>query len=165
MRKKSKYKPRGVVVDVMSWLKSGMQRANQVDNGSIITQTRIKNHLAIEALRKGQASKDDMDAIITAFNVTEALCLRGIGDDYRTEITAGQQAVFDIGFRSVKHMKFIATGPELQAINLTMEIHDAQLDICTVAELEEALDYIWEQIRLKKVRRIPVPQSSEPQPT
>lgn len=157
MRKRSKYKPKGVRLDVMSWIKSGMLKANAVGGGSIITQTRIKNHIAIEALRKGEATKDDMDAMISAFNVTEALAIQGMGAEYKTEIRAGQDALYNIGARAKEKGRFVLTGPELTAINTTMEIHDAQLDVCTVAELEKALDYVWEQIRQRKVRRIPAP--------
>ena len=157
MRKKSKYKPRGVRLDVMAWVKSGMMLTSKVGGGSIITQTRIKNHISIEALRKGEAGFDDIDTLINAFNVTEALAIMKIGDDYRAEIRAGQDALFTLGVRAKEKGRFVATGPELMSINLAMEIHDAQLDICTVAEMEKALDYVWEQIRLKKARRIPAP--------
>lgn len=157
MRKKSKYKPKGVRLDVMSWVKSGMMLTSKVGGGSIITQTRIKNHISIEALRKGEAGFDDIDTLINAFNVTEALAIMKIGDDYRAEIRAGQDALFTLGVRAREKGRFVATGPELMSINLAMEIHDAQLGICTVAEMEKALDYVWEQIRLKKARRIPAP--------
>lgn len=157
MRKKSKYKPKGVRLDVMSWVKSGMMLTSKVGGGSIITQTRIKNHISIEALRKGEAGFDDIDTLINAFNVTEALAIMKIGDDYRAEIRAGQDALFTLGVRAKEKGRFVATGPELMSINLAMEIHDAQLDICTVAEMEKALNYVWEQIRLKRARRIPAP--------
>lgn len=81
MRKRSKYKPKGVRLDVMSWLKSGMLKAADVNGGSIITQTRIKNHFSIDVLRRGEAVKDDVDAIVNAFKVTEALARLRIGDE------------------------------------------------------------------------------------
>jgi hypothetical protein len=157
MRKKSKYKPKGVRLDTMAWIKSGMLKAAQVGGGSIILDTRIKNHNAIDKLRLGQADKDDVDILIQAFNVTEALAIRNIGEDFRAEIKAGQDALYNLGVRSVSLGRFVATGPELNAINLTMEIHDAQLDICTVAEMEGALDDVWDQIKKNKARRIPAP--------
>jgi hypothetical protein len=157
MRKKSKYKPKGVRLDTMAWIKSGMLKAAEVGGGGIILDTRIKNHNAIDKLRLGQADKDDVDILIQAFNVTEALAIKNIGDDFRAEIKAGQDAIYSLGVRSVGIGRFVATGPELSAINLTMEIHDAQLDICTVAEMEGALDYVWDQIMKKKARRIPAP--------
>jgi hypothetical protein len=51
-------------------------------------------------------------------------------------------------------MRFVATGPELKAINLAMEIHDAQLDASTVRQLEQALDIVQEDIIYKRARAI-----------
>lgn len=42
----------------------------------------------------------------------------------------------------------------MQAVNLGMEIHDAQLDECTVKQLEEALQIVEREIRLKRARMI-----------
>jgi len=157
VRKRSKYKPKGVLLDTMGWIKSGMQKVVDSEGGRTITQTRIKNHIAIEALRKGEATKDDISTLIEAFNVTEALAIKGIGAEYRAEIRAGQDAIYSIGTRAKKLGRFVIAGPELSAINTAMEIHDAQLDIATISELEAALDYVWQQVRLKKTRVIPSP--------
>lgn len=161
MRKRSKYKPKKVIPDVMSWLTSGMMRVADTGGGTIITQTRIKNHLAIESLRQGEATKDDIDVLISAFNVCEALAIMKIGEEYRDEIRAGQDAIYSLGMRAVSKGKFICTGPELVAINLTMEIHDAQLDICTVTEMERALDFVWKEISMKRARTVPAPKGMQ----
>jgi hypothetical protein len=39
-------------------------------------------------------------------------------------------------------------------MNTGMEVHDAQLDACVIAELEKALDLVAREIRYKKVRVI-----------
>ena len=39
-------------------------------------------------------------------------------------------------------------------MNLAMDIHDAQLDSCTVAELERALHLVEQEIRHKRARII-----------
>lgn len=155
MRKRSKYKPKGVRLDTMAWLKSGMLKAAEVGGGDIILTTRIKNHNAIDRLRKAEADKDDISIIIEAFNVTESLAILRIGDEYRKEIKAAQDAVYSMCQRAAKHGKYVLTGPELVAINLGMEVHDAQLEVCTVAQLEQALNYVWQQIRLRKARVLP----------
>lgn len=157
MRKRSKYRPRGVIPDTMGWLMKGMTKVADSEGGSIITRTRIKNHISIEALRKGQAERDDISTLIEAFNVTEALARMEIGHEYKTEIRAAQDAVFALCVRATQRGKFIATGPELVAINLGMEIHDAQLDICTIKEMEQALDYVWRVISSNKARVVPSP--------
>lgn len=155
MRKRSKYKPKGVRLDTMAWLKSGMLKAADVGGGSIILNTRIKNHNAVDLLRQGKADKDAISIIVEALNVTEALAIKRIGDEYRAEIKAAQDSIYACCNRAVQHNRFVLTGPELVAINTAMEIHDAQLEICTVAELESALDYVWQQIKLRKARKLP----------
>jgi hypothetical protein len=50
--------------------------------------------------------------------------------------------------------RFLFTGPEMQAVNLAMDVHDAQLDECTVAELEKALNLVANEIKHKRARMI-----------
>ena len=95
------------------------------------------------------------DLLIDAFNITEALAMMRIGDDWRNEIRAAQDALLELGRRGAETGKFILRGPELTALNLGMEIHDAQLDACTVAELERAMDMVYRTIVSKQARVIP----------
>jgi len=152
MRKKSKYKPKGVRLDVMAWVQSGMKPFSSV---SLAVDIRIKNHVALEQLRLGQADKENIDIIIGAFNMMEGFGRMGIGNDWAEEIRAGQDALLSVAKRGVQRdMRFVATGPELVAINLAMEVHDAQLDVCTVRQLEQALDIVQEDVIHKRARAI-----------
>jgi hypothetical protein len=45
-------------------------------------------------------------------------------------------------------------GDELTALNLAMEIHDAQLETVTVKQLETAMEDVRETVRLRKARPI-----------
>jgi len=152
MRKRSKYKPKGVRLDVMTWVQSGMKPFTSI---SLAVDIRIKNHVAIEQLRLGQANKENIDIIIGAFNMMEGFGRMGIGTEWFKEIRAGQDALLSVARRGVQRdMRFVATGPELVAINLAMEIHDAQLDVCTVRQLEQALDIVQEDVIHKRARAI-----------
>jgi hypothetical protein len=42
----------------------------------------------------------------------------------------------------------------MQAVNLGMDVHDAQLDECTVKQLEESLSIVEREIRLKRAKMI-----------
>ena len=77
-----------------------------------------------------------------------------IGDDWKDEIRAAQDALLAMGRRGVETGKFILRGPELTTFNLAMEIHDAQLDACTVSELEKAIDIVNSIVRAKGARLI-----------
>ena len=152
MRKKSKYRPRPVLLNPVEHVIKGVQRVGSIPAG---TDLMIKNHSSLDAVRRGQASRDDIDVLIAALNMTEALALMRIGEDWKVEIRAAQDALFAVGSRGAETGKFILRGPELTALNLGMEIHDAQLDACTVSELERAMDMVYRTIVSKQARVIP----------
>jgi hypothetical protein len=78
-----------------------------------------------------------------------------IGDDYAAEIKAGQDALLDVAKRGVnRDDRFILKAAELSAINLVMEIHDAQLEITTIGELEKAMDIVTKEIRMRRARPV-----------
>ena len=152
-RKKSKYKPKGVRLDAVQWVINGFR--NISETGDAVLHLKIKNHESLECLRKGEATRMDIDAIISAFNMAEALARMQIGDDYAAEIKAGQDALLDVAKRGVsRDDKFILKAAELSAINLAMEVHDAQLEITTIGELEKAMDIVTKEIRTRKARSV-----------
>lgn len=151
MRKRSKYRPKGVLLDPLNHVLSGLKKVGSISAGMTLM---IRNHDALEATRKGEATKKDIDALIDALNVTEALASMNIGNDWRDEIRAAQDALFALGSRGAQTGKFILRGPELIALNLGMEIHDAQLEACTVNDLERAMDIVVKRQRHGQVRYI-----------
>ena len=129
-----------------------MTRLEECSDG---TTLKIRNHDAMNSLRLGAATYESINAIIHAMNVAEALAKRGVGEEWSKEITAAQDHLFTLAQRGVKNgYKFIVRGEELKALNLAMEIHDAQLDAVTVRELEKAMSYVLEVKRQRKMRSI-----------
>jgi hypothetical protein len=153
MRKKSKYKPKGVRVDAVNWVLAGLKPFSSV---SVSTDLRIKNHDAMDTLRRGDATKADIDVLIGAFNMAEAyMRLRPeLGADWADEIKAGLDALHAVGKRGVESGRFILKADELVAMNLVMEIHDAQLDNTTVNDMEKAMDIVSAEYRAKRMRPI-----------
>jgi hypothetical protein len=153
MRKKSKYKPRPILRDCMAFIKTGFE---PVRNQSETLTLRMKNHASLEEITKGRANKGHVDIMIVALNMTEALAMvrEDLGADWRTEIRAAQDALFAMAQRGVATGRWLFTGPELTAVNLAMEIHDAQLDACTVDELQKAIELSKRIIRAGKARVI-----------
>jgi len=145
MRKK--YRPKPIRTDTISYVLSGIRPFANVAYG---TTLRIKNHDALDKLRKGEADKQTIDILIGTYNVAEGLVRQGIGDEYREELRAGQDALLAVARRD----RFILRPQELTALNLAMEVHDAQLDVCTVIELERALDIVQEDVIHKRARKI-----------
>lgn len=100
-----------------------------------------------------------MDVVIAALNMTEALARLRIGNELADKIRAGQDALYALAQRGANIGRFIFTGPELQAVNLAMEIHDAQLDVCTIAELEKAVEIVKQELRHKRMRVVEVKEA------
>jgi hypothetical protein len=113
-------------------------------------------HEALAAMLNGTATKVDVDALISAVNVAEALIRvrADLGRDWAVEIKAAQDAIHSMGVRGYKKNKFLFTGPEMAAVKVVVELHDQQLDACTVREMEQALFIVDEVIRMGKSRAI-----------
>jgi len=154
MRKKSKYKPKGVRLDAVNWVLAGMKKVGTLPTAGV--GLKLKNHEALDSIMKGQGTRDHVDVLIHAVNMAEALIrIRDdLGADWATEIRAAQDAIYTMGKRGVEKNRFAFTGPEMTAVRVVMDVHDAQLDDCTVKELEKALELVAEEIRLKKCRPI-----------
>ena len=148
MRKRSNYKPKGVRPDNMAYILAGFKKLVDLPNENMVVRT--KNHLALELSLKGQATRDDLDVLIAALNMTEALSSMQLGNDWADEIRAGQDALLAMCRRS----RFVFTGPEMTAVKLAMEIHDAQLDQCTVQQVETAIALVASEIKAKRARVI-----------
>ena len=154
MKKKSKYKPRGVRYDNMSWLIAGMKKVGALPTAGVALK--LKNRDALDSILKGHGGKEHVDVLISAVNMSEALIrIRDdLGRDWAEEIRAAQDAVYAMGVRGYEKGSFLFTGPEMTAVKLVMDLHDSQLDDCTVREMEQALFIVEEEFRLRKARSI-----------
>ena len=155
MRKRSKYRPKPQLPDPLTWVIAGMRPV--LTATEVMDNVRIKNHLALRMVVEGQATRKDLDILIEAFNITEALCRvdAALGRDWSEEIRAGQDALLSMARRGIaKEDRFLFTGAELNAANTVMEVHDAQLERCTVAQMEKAIHEVIKDKQHKKARPI-----------
>jgi hypothetical protein len=154
MRKKSSYKPRPVRVDNLNWILAGMKKVGTLPVAGI--DLKLKNHDALDSILMGKGTRENVDVLIAAVNICEALVRvrDDLGVDWANEIRAAQDALLTMARRGLEKDRFAFTGPEMTAIKLVMDIHDVQLDDCTVKEMEQALFIVHEEIRQKKARSI-----------
>ena len=154
MKKKSKYKPRGVRYDNLSWIVAGMKKVGTLPTAGVALK--LKNHNSLNMILMGNGTREHVDVLIAAVNMSEALIrIRDeLGVDWKDEIRQAQDAIYTMGKRGIEKNSFLFTGPEMAAVKLVMDLHDAQLDDCSVKEMEQALFIVNEEIRLKKCRPI-----------
>ena len=154
MRKRSSYRPRHVLANPVQWVLGGFQPMRESEHA---VGLKIKNHQAMLDMTAGHANRDTVDLLIAAMNMAEGLILVNpdkLGGHLAAEIREAQDAIHSMGKRSLAKGVFRFTGPEMQAMNIGMDIHDQQLDTCNIAELHEAIDLVAKTIRTKKARAI-----------
>ena len=158
MRKRSKYKPKGVRLDNLSWIKAGFAKVGTLPQAGI--GLKLKNHEALDSIMRGEGTRDHVDALIAAFNVAEALYKVNpdLGLDYAQEIKNSQDAILTMSRRGLQKGRFLFSGPEMQTIRYGMEVHDAQLDAASVRDMEKAIDLVSKTILNKQARLIEVAQ-------
>jgi hypothetical protein len=154
MRKRSKYKPKGIRLDNLAWVSSGLKKVGSLPTAGV--DLKLKNHEALESILKGNATRDHADMIIAAFNIAEALyhVNPALGEDWADEIRAAQDAVFTMSRRSLTLNNFVFNAAEMAAVKLGMLVHNQQLDDCTVREMELAIDYVEARLKSKQARVI-----------
>jgi hypothetical protein len=148
----------------MSWLIAGMKKVGTLPTAGVALK--LKNHEALDSILTGQGTRDHVDVIISAVNMSEALIrIRAdLGRDWADEIRAAQDAVYSMGVRGHEKGSFVFTGPEMAAVKLIMDLHDSQLDDCTVREMEQALFIVEEEFRMRKARSIVKTKTAQSQP-
>ena len=153
MRKRSKYTPRGVRLDTMDFVVTGMSKLSTRESDYITMH--LKNMSALDSLSKGLATHREIDIIIGVINVAEALCELDVGAEYHPQVLSASSALYDVCKRSLNRSgRFVCTGEEWSSIKLGFEIHDAQLEITTIGMLGKALDIIEKAIKAKKAKAI-----------
>lgn len=150
MRKRSKRKPRLVLLNPVSYVLESITPVSKHD--SFLLDLKIKNHGAMASLTQGKATRRDIDVLIEMANMVEALCMLGFGTEYASVSKAGSDALHFVGSRGAVNGKFILKAVEMNAMNDLMELHDQQMEIIVVKDIERAVAVINEMRRQRKMR-------------
>jgi len=142
---RKKYRPKQVLQNPVGYVLEGL--APVASDPAFLTNIALRNSSAMAALLQGHATKKDMDILIAMSNITEALLRMGFGEDCANITVNGREALLGIIWRAVERLKFIPTGPEIKALNMLMELHDAQMAVITAQELDMAIARAQRHIR------------------
>jgi hypothetical protein len=119
-----------------------------------LVDLKIRNHMALTNLTQGKATRADMDDLIAMGNVTEALSRLGFGKEHGDITQDGLNALHAVGKRGVESGRFILRSEEMRALNTLMDLHDAQMDVITIKDMERGLKLVEEEFRQRKMRPI-----------
>lgn len=152
MRKRSKYRPKPVLLNPMGFVLESISPV--ASHKAFMLDLKIKNHGAMEALTKGVANRADIDTLIQMVNITEAFARLGFGQDYSDVVRDGLQSLRDVAKRGATSERFILKASEMNALNAAMELHDAQMEVVTLKDMDNAIALVREEYRLKKMTPI-----------
>lgn len=163
MRKRSKYRPKPIIPNPMAYVLEGMTPVTKY--GDYLVTLKIRNHEALANLTQGKATKGDMDLLFNMFNIAEALYRLGFGREYGDLLLQARTALIEVGERGAASGRFLVTGPQMNTINLVMDLHDAQLDLCTIKDVEEATRLVQLEHQRGNVTRVKGAPSANTQGT
>lgn len=152
MRKRSKYRPKPILQNPIGYVLEGMEPVRS--HGSHALNLKIRNHLALSNLTQGKATRQDIDTLISMVNIVEALYRLGFGKEYAEEVKNGLDALHAVAVRGKDSNRFILKADEMNALNVICELHDAQLEVITVKDLDQAIELVGKEFRAKKMRPV-----------
>ena len=152
MRKRSKYRPKHVLLNPVGFVMESLSPVRS--HTSFMVDLKIKNHAAMDSLTKGVAAHADINTLVAMGNITEAFARMGFGKDYSDVVKEGLLALRAVGRRGAESGRFILKAVEMTALNEFMELHDAQMEVVTLRDMDEAIALVQEEFRLKKMTPI-----------
>lgn len=152
MRKRSKYRPKPVLTNPLGYVLESLTPVSQYDSYAV--DLKIKNHYAMTNLTQGRAVRSDIDKLIAVVNIVEALYRLGFGRDYGDVVKAGSDALHAVGVRGAATGKFILRAQEMNDLNEVMSLLDAQLDVITIKDMENAIKIVEDEFKHKRMRTI-----------
>lgn len=144
MRKRSSYRQRPALNNNLLYILTGNLPVTAA--AETVTRVKVANHGAIDSLVKGKGTGTDIVALGHMLTTAEALAKHNLGRDWLPELTAAREALDDLTMRSGN---FVMRASEITALNIALEVHDAQLENCTIKQLEDAIKAAKNAIRHK----------------
>lgn len=135
---RKKYRPKTTIADPVGFVLEGLRPLRQQDN--YLLNLKVVNHGAMRQLIRGLASLDDLNSLMAMSNATVALISLGIGREYADVAERGVAALRAVTERAMASERVTLYAQEITALNEYLELHDAQLDVITVADLSRAID-------------------------
>lgn len=145
---RKKYRPRVQAQDPVNYVLSGFKPLE----GDHKTGLKLKNWDAFEKLRLGKGALEDWRIVTGALNLAVVLDELHYQSDYRPSLDEALLAHGRCGARHWKGQNFGYSGLDLQLVRLALEVHDEQLELTTVGELEAAVKEVLARERSPKHR-------------
>ncbi len=148
---KKKYRPKGVVLNPIEYVISGMKPPTE----DVKTKLKVAYHWAMASLTKGNGTPDDWQEVTNTLNVAMVLCEKGFGREYLPSLSNAADALVRMRDRFKQEGKsLLFRADEMQAVNEALALHDAQLEATLVKDVELAVKEVERRLRLKLFHKV-----------
>ena len=148
MSKRKKYRPKRVLVNPLAYVLEGLTPLSARTDD--VLRLKVKHHYAMASLTKGIATRDDMDRLINMGNMTEAMFRLGFGTEYADVVSKGMSALLAVCRRGAESSRFILKAEEMTALNMLLDLHDAQIEIATIKDVDKAIALVERELKQKR---------------
>lgn len=146
--KKGKRVPKPILANPLGYVLESVEPI-AVNSGYISTM-KIKNSMAMVALLKGWATLTDVNQLLAMCGIIEALESMGFVDTDHGVSVDGRMILLGVISRVGETNKYSLTDYEKSALNLLMTLHDSQMAVITVKDMETAVKMAISKIRNRK---------------
>ena len=152
MRKRSKYKPKPVLVNPLGYV---MESATPlIEHETYVVDWQLRSNSAFEKLLKGIADKKVINTLVAARNITEGLMVTLKGADADGTLARSAVALIELCDRGNAGKSLVMKAQEIQAMRDMMQLHDELLEVVTVRQFERALEYTKNEIKVGRARHL-----------
>lgn len=110
-----------------------------------ITEVNMKYWMALDKIKRGAGNEEALGYLVTGVNMTLGLCEQGLGEEHLQLVIQALEAIH----RSMQRVRggiYLLDGDGVRAIQETLAVHDAQMEIATERQILAAQRIIDERI-------------------
>lgn len=137
-KRRMKYPPGSANLAAVDYVLEAIQPAGACDGGKWLRGVQLRNHAAVDELTKGRGTRDALTTVLQMHNMTRALLLNGFGIDLSGVVLASDAAIKAIIGRVQTTRSYTLYASEILALRDLMALHDAQMDVATVRDVNDA---------------------------
>ena len=153
-RRHMKYPPGCARLDTMEMVQESLAPIGAAEDGRWLAEVRLKNHSAVTEFVRGRGNKGNMEYIVQMHNMTRGLILAGFGVDLTSIVLDSEKVIQAIAARVRAKGTFTLYANEIEALNALLELHDAQLSVATIGDLDRAYKKLKAEFRGGKHHRL-----------
>lgn len=139
---RKKYRPRGVFKDPLAYVMAGNRPATEEAQ----LKAKIGYHLSMTNITQGRGRKEDWQEITNSINLGLTLCEMGYGKEFVPDLVKAQGAMILLRDRFKSSDRMILKAEEMSLINTALDLHDQQLALAPIREVEKAIRHVEQQI-------------------